>query len=773
MANRGKVLSLIMSLCFIISVFFIPIIKVSAAGVTTWDEFVSQFNAVKDTGGNITLTANIIKNSTDTVELKASNLVTITAGYYSVIIAGGSAVLEKIRIDKSSIFAAVTVKSNALLTLNDCYINGQNLCLDIKQGGSTKMAGGAITTAQISGSVGVYVYEGGNFTTDTFNSQTAYIEANGQSSYGVYSDGEFISTDSEIYADGISSHAVWINQPGSLTAEYGRWKAVGSESKGLTTYGTAVFKGGTIEGDGIGAEVVKGKLTLQGGEIASCDDYSVGLKSWDDSEVVIEGGSVFGNGYGINAQGNSFLNIKGGIISVPLSGAFTRTAVELSDNVQADISGTSVISGYQYGVSFSVNTKLSIKGGVIKAQGTAVFGSGELNVYGGILCGYGSGIGVGLYVDGKARVFDGDIRGAKSAVTLSTSSDFVMYQGKLSNNPPPSSGNVEAKMYGMLAVLPYDIEVIGNPFVVVYSAVEWNENIQFYDAHDRYYTPESFEILSPQMVELSMGQNKTVDFTVKGEYLDGSKITLKDILGASGSTSVASYSVSGNSVTFVPTASGNVSVAVDDTVTYNTKQLFSIQVTGTTPPVKYNIILSPTEHGTVVPDKANAQPGELITLTVTPDNGYRVKAGSIKVNSDVISGSTFSMPSHDVTITAEFEPIPPAVTYNVAVSSVKNGKITIIPENAAAGETVSVIVTPDTDYRLKQNSLKCNGVVINDWKFVMPATNVVITAEFELIPNNDQSKNPKTGDNLNIIILLILTSLSLLLAFFVRNKKTD
>ena len=770
MAIKAKAFTIIIAVCLLVSVFSLPTMRVNAAGVSTWDEFMSQFNAVKDTGGNITLTANIIKNSAGTVELTASSLITITAGDYSVTIAGGSAVFEKMQVEKSGNLAAVTVQNGANLTLNDCYINGQNLCLDIKQGGSVTMAGGAIITAQLTGALGVYVREGGSFTTGTYNSQTAYIEANGQSSYGIYSDGAFVSSDSEIYADGISSSAVWVNQTGSLTAAYGRWKAVGSDSKGIASYGTTVFNDGTVEGDGIGVSVVKGQFTLNGGDIQSCDDYSSGIKVWDDADASIIGGSVTGNGYGIYAQDSASLHISGGDISVPLSGTFTRTAVELLDNVQADITGTPVISGYQYGLSFSVNTKLSMEGGIVKAQENAVLGSGELSVYGGILCGYGSGTGVGLNVSGKARVFDGDIRGAKSAVSLSPTSDFIMYQGRLSNDPPPYNNGGSERMLRASASAPYDIEVIGNPSVVVFSAVDWNENIQFYDECDQYHTRESFKILSPQTVDLTMGQNKTESFIIEGEHSDGTKITLQEVLGTSGTTSVASYTVSENAVTFVPVVSGNVSVTVNDTATYNEQQSFSIQVTGTTPPVKYNIAVSPTEHGTVVSDKATTESGELITLTVTPSGGYRLKAGSLKVNSEVISGSTFSMPASDVAITAEFEPIPSAATYNVTAYLIKNGKITVNPKNAAVGETVSVIVTPDTGYRLKLNSLKCNGIIINDGKFVMPAADVVITAEFEPIQNNDQSENPDTGDNSYFIILMIFLSLSLLFVFLTGIK---
>ena len=50
-----------------------------------------------------------------------------------------------------------------------------------------------------------------------------------------------------------------------------------------------------------------------------------------------------------------------------------------------------------------------------------------------------------------------------------------------------------------------------------------------------------------------------------------------------------------------------------------------------------------------------ARPGALIKLTVTPDKGYHLVAGSLKVNGTAIDGMTFTMPAEDVTVKAKFE----------------------------------------------------------------------------------------------------------------------
>lgn len=77
----------------------------------------------------------------------------------------------------------------------------------------------------------------------------------------------------------------------------------------------------------------------------------------------------------------------------------------------------------------------------------------------------------------------------------------------------------------------------------------------------------------------------------------------------------------------------------------------------------YYITCSETEHGTIsAPSSAHA--GSTVTVTIEADDGYTLKYGTLKVykngnaNTTVaIHGDTFTMPSFNVTITAEFRMI--------------------------------------------------------------------------------------------------------------------
>ncbi|MDD2268359.1 MAG: hypothetical protein PHY15_02275 [Eubacteriales bacterium] len=77
--------------------------------------------------------------------------------------------------------------------------------------------------------------------------------------------------------------------------------------------------------------------------------------------------------------------------------------------------------------------------------------------------------------------------------------------------------------------------------------------------------------------------------------------------------------------------------------------------------IDYNITVSSLTNGTVTADKTMANIGDTVNLTVTPAEGYALVDGSLKVNEEAITGTSFTMTAADATITAEFvleEPSP-------------------------------------------------------------------------------------------------------------------
>lgn len=120
------------------------------------------------------------------------------------------------------------------------------------------------------------------------------------------------------------------------------------------------------------------------------------------------------------------------------------------------------------------------------------------------------------------------------------------------------------------------------------------------------------------------------------------------------------------------------SVAVDNVV------LDKGSSTGTT---MYGITIAAMEHGTVTANRSVAAAGDTITLTVTPEEGYQLKSGSLMANDAVVTGNTFTMPDKEVRITALFE--QKAVT--PTTGSYKDGSYT--GSATGNGGKVSVTVT--------------------------------------------------------------------------------
>ncbi len=153
----------------------------------------------------------------------------------------------------------------------------------------------------------------------------------------------------------------------------------------------------------------------------------------------------------------------------------------------------------------------------------------------------------------------------------------------------------------------------------------------------------------------------------------------------------------------------------------------------------YDVTVASTENGTVTASKQTANKDEVITLTVTPDSGYKVK--SVKVNGTVITPVdgvySFTMPAKNVTVTAEFEEDIIVVTYNVTVT---NG--TANPNKATAGATVTLTANaPESGKQFKEWQVNpsvtfADGTTKNDStaKFTMPAGDVTATAVYEDIP---------------------------------------
>ncbi len=105
----------------------------------------------------------------------------------------------------------------------------------------------------------------------------------------------------------------------------------------------------------------------------------------------------------------------------------------------------------------------------------------------------------------------------------------------------------------------------------------------------------------------------------------------------------------------------------------------------------YNVTVNSTAGGTATADKTTAGVGETVSLTATPNNGYRFTGWTFSDNiigADVSSKTTsFTMPAGDVTATANFAKIP---SFTPSTPPTVSEETTDAIADAQPGETVTV-----------------------------------------------------------------------------------
>ncbi|MGI5913254.1 MAG: leucine-rich repeat protein [Bacteroidales bacterium] len=170
----------------------------------------------------------------------------------------------------------------------------------------------------------------------------------------------------------------------------------------------------------------------------------------------------------------------------------------------------------------------------------------------------------------------------------------------------------------------------------------------------------------------------------------------------------------------------------------------------------YPITINLVGNGTVsVPQYAPVD--ATVTITVSPNIGYRLKEGSLRAYKTGEEGTTvtitdgkFTMPAYGVTVTCEFEMMPYTVT---VAAGIANGTLAAAPnEDVTMGTEVTLTAAPATGYRLRAGSLRAyktgdwgTTVTITGDKFTMPAHDVTVTCEFEPIQHTVSYDTPENG----------------------------
>lgn len=237
-------------------------------------------------------------------------------------------------------------------------------------------------------------------------------------------------------------------------------------------------------------------------------------------------------------------------------------------------------------------------------------------------------------------------------------------------------------------------------------------------------------------------ENGTVavkDATAETKFTVGQTVTL-DITPATGyKVATVSYTKD-NETTATP-------VDAQNGVYSFTMPAANVTVTATFVKEDYDVTVAVSQNGTVESDKAKAQMGDIVTMTITSAAGYELDQLVVKYTDGqttvaVVDNKTFTMPAADVTVTATFKLKELKVTVSEDIDETK-GEVTTDQQDGTAkmGDEVTLTITPEHGYELDELTVTYEDadgnekpVTVDDNdKFIMPEADVTIKATFKVI----------------------------------------
>lgn len=447
----------------------------------------------------------------------------------------------------------------------------------------------------------------------------------------------------------------------------------------IVNLGGTVNTAGTINGNGNnGIVTYGGVLNITGGSVrgtgssmaAAVDIFSRNYDSTSvGAKVNISGGDIYGATFALSTNnvksGNSSLTITGGSISSQLTAIYWPSAGTLTIGTEGSQAGPTISS----------------------AEGSAIeIASGTLNVYGGTLQG-GTAMTVADQTEVDAELVN-EFRthsGASNvgdAITVAANRAGGYAEAPLSVNI--KGGTLESSQnYGVrymdcnlgdsaAAQLEQSVcvEVSGGSISGTLGAVEASfvepENQNFITGGE--FSSQVSEYVAPGF-DFEADNNGTYSYYTSREeaekhgevsYVgdDGVTVTFRD--GSSVSSKVYAKgetltmpTLSRSGYIFLGWRSGDKTFSAGESVTVSADITFTA-VWGNLPGTSgtYPVTVAAPANGSVSVSLANASEGAVIKVTATPDEGYEL--AYVTVDGERISGTSFTMPDHAVTVSAVF-----------------------------------------------------------------------------------------------------------------------
>mgnify|MGYP005763578055 CR=1 FL=1 len=220
-------------------------------------------------------------------------------------------------------------------------------------------------------------------------------------------------------------------------------------------------------------------------------------------------------------------------------------------------------------------------------------------------------------------------------------------------NLPNPTGSA-APGYGYIS--PVQIKASNDSYLKVDSNAVLNVtgNVSTEGPNDTIFFPENAELINNGTINATVTVPEDSDMCVVVFMADGAQY---DVQVVDSGDSVRVPTLSKNGYTFVGWRVNNSNTIVKGGESYpiTANTTFTAVWNMINVPDTYEISVISSDGGTVEASLSNASAGSVITLTVTPDEGYEL--AYITVDGERISGTSFVMPDHSVEVRAVFTEI--------------------------------------------------------------------------------------------------------------------
>lgn len=513
--------------------------------------------------------------------------------------------------------------------------------------------------------------------------QTVNISTNiSGSAYGNSNDGGVTADPTQPNGNTLNINNGGIVNPMAIGAEI----PFSNGAKSATGNTVNVKDGGTVQGLAIGAHVV------------SSDDAATAS---GNSAHVAAGGAVGIGVTGGSAQANASSGSEAAIANnntVTIGGTVGTGGGIYGGNANSGFSGTATASGNVVTINNSAIVGSQVAGGAASAgsSGLATASNNSVIINSGAVNGNVIG---GMAYSPNARAINNTVTvkgGTFGATSVLRGGDFGIYSGDA------VTGNT-LNLHSTISV----------------AGAENFENLNF-------YLPASISnggtMLTTTAAADLTGVTVNVSFDSAAPSLAaGDVITLID--GVTGT--FAAKSVTVGSLTLDLSVSGGKLIA---TVPGGTTYAVTVSSTGTGATGAGNYAATAT---------VNIGAG-------TPPAGQQFKnwtsIPSVTFANATSSNTSFTMPASAVTVTANFEALPPD-TYSITVQNDGNGTASANVNSAQQNVTITLTATPNSGYQFKEWQVISGSMAITGNSFTMPAENVTVKAIFEVIPATTYTVN--------------------------------